>query len=244
MKEWCKQDLVYIHEIGHGDFALKSAPGILEILDQSGIREGLVVDLGCGSGLWAQELTKAHYDVLGVDISESMIGIARRRVPDAEFRVASLFKVAIPSCDAVTSLGECFNYLFDPDNDSQTLVQLFRRIHKVLTPGGFFIFDIAESGQVTQETTTRGFSEGEDWVVLIEKEEDRERRTLARRITTFRKVGKHYRRADEVHRLRLYKATDIAIELRRVGFRVRMTSSYGMYRLPRAHAAFIARKPA
>ncbi len=244
MEEWYKEDLAYIHDVGHGDFALESAPGILEILDQSGIREGLVVDLGCGSGLWAQELTKAHYDVLGVDISEPMIGIARRRVPDAEFRVASLFKVDIPSCNAVTSLGECLNYLFDPDNDSRTLVQLFRRIYDALTPGGVFVFDIAKPGQVTQGTITKGFSEGKDWVVLVEKQEDREQGTLTRRITTFRKVGEHYRRADEVHRLRLYRATDIAIELRRVGFRVRRTRSYGRYRLPRAHVAFIARKPA
>jgi SAM-dependent methyltransferase len=111
MKEWYREDLAYIHNVGHGDFALESAPCILEILDQSGIREGPVVDLGCGSGLWAWELTKAHYDVLGVDISESMIGIVRRRVPDAEFQVTSLFKVDIPPCDAVTSLGECFNSL-------------------------------------------------------------------------------------------------------------------------------------
>ncbi len=243
MKEWYKEDLAYIHDVGFGGFALESASGILEILDRSGIREGLVVDLGCGSGLWARELTKAHYDVLGVDISESMISIARRRVPDAEFRVASLFKVDIPACNAVTSLGECLNYLFDPDNDSQTLVQLFRRIYEALTPGGVFVFDIAEPDQLTQETITRGFSEGEDWVVLLEKEEDRERGTLTRRITTFRRVGKHYRRADEVHRLRLYKSTDIARELRQVGFRVRTMRSYGRYHLPRAHAAFIARKP-
>ena len=244
MEEWYKEDLAYIHDVGHGDFALESAPGILEILDQSGIREGLVVDLGCGSGLWAQELTKAHYDVLGVDISEPMIGIARRRVPDAAFRVASLFKVDIPPCNAVTSLGECLNYLFDPDNDSQMLFQLFRRIYDALTPGDVFVFDIAEPGQVTQGTITKGFSEGEDWMVLVEKEEYREQRTLTRRITTLRKVGEHYRRADEVHRLRLYRATDIAIELRRVGFRVRRTRSYGRYRLPIAHVAFIARKPA
>jgi hypothetical protein len=113
-----------------------------------------------------------------------------------------------------------------------------------LTLGGVFVFDIAEPGQVTQGTITKGFSEGKDWMVLSEKEEYREQRTLTRRITTFRKVGEHYRRADEVHRLRLYRATDIAIELRRVGFRVRMTRSYGRYRLPRAHIAFIARKPA
>ncbi len=243
MKEWYKEDLAYIHDVGHGDFALNSAPGILEILDRNGTREGLVVDLGCGSGLWAQELAKAHYRILGIDISESMISIARRRVPDAEFRIGSLFKADIPVCNAVTSLGECLNYLFDPANDLRALVRLFRRIYAALTPGGLFVFDIAEPGQVARAATTRGFSEGEDWVVLLEKEEDRERRTLTRRITSFRKVGEHYRRADEVHRLRLYKSTDIAGELRRAGFQVRTRRSYGQYRLPKAHTAFIARKP-
>jgi hypothetical protein len=67
---------------------------------------------------------------------------------------------------------------------------------------------------------------------------------LTRRITCFRRVGKHYRRDDEVHRLQLYKSSEIARELRRVGFRVRTMRAYGRYRLLRAHAAFIARKPA
>lgn len=242
MKEYYKEDLAFIHDVGHGDFALKSAPGILEILDQSKIREGLIVDLGCGSGLWAQELTKANYNVLGIDISESMIGIARTRVLDAEFRIESLFKAEIPPCNAVTSLGECLNYLFDPDNNRQTLVQLFRRIYSALTLGGVFIFDIAEPGQVIEGTTTRGFSEGEDWVVLFEKEEEQELRTLTRRITSFRKVGEYYRRDDEVHRLQLYESTDVARELRQVGFQVQTIHRYGQYYLPRNHAAFIARK--
>jgi SAM-dependent methyltransferase len=244
MVEWYKEDLAFIHDVGHGDFALESAPGILEILDRSKIRDGLVLDLGCGSGLWARELVKAGYPVLGVDISESMIDIARRRVPEAEFRVGSLFEADLPLCNAVTALGEVLNYLFDPDNNHQTLVRLFHRIYDALTPGGVFVFDIAEPDQVTQETTTRGFSEGEDWVVLIEKYEDREQGTLTRRITTFRSVGELYRRDDEVHIQRLYKATDIASELRQVGFLVQPMRDYGRYRLPTAHTAFVARKPA
>ena len=68
--------------------SLSSPLPAYEILEQNKVREGLVVDLGCGSGLWAQELTKAHYSVFGVDMSKWMIGIAQRRVPDAEFRIA------------------------------------------------------------------------------------------------------------------------------------------------------------
>ena len=239
MTEWYGEDLAYIHDIGFGDFALGAAPGILEILRRNGTREGLVVDLGCGSGLWARELAQARYRVLGIDISEAMVSLARKKVPEAEFMVESLFEADIPPCDAVTALGEVLNYLFHPENE---LVRLFRRVYDALVPGGVFVFDIAEPGQVPRGTKTRGFTEGEDWVVLVEKEEDRD--TLTRRITTFRREGEHYRRSDEVHRQRLYRAPDIARYLRQVGFRVRTVRGYGRYRLTRAHAAFIARKPA
>jgi SAM-dependent methyltransferase len=242
MDEWYKEDLAFIHDVGHGDFALKSAPGILDIFLRNKIRRGLVVDLGCGSGLWADRLTKAGYRVFGLDISEAMIAIARSRAPDAEFRVGSLFKTDIPACHAVTSLGECFNYLFDPDNDDSTLSKLFPRVHNALAPGGVFVFDLLEPGQV-ERGASRYFSEGEGWVVLVEKEEDQKRQILTRRIVSFRKVGEQYRRADEVHCQRLYKASDVARELRRTGFRVTTMRGYGQYRLRKAHAAFIARKP-
>ncbi|MDJ0621117.1 MAG: hypothetical protein QNJ63_31005 [Calothrix sp. MO_192.B10] len=60
MAEWYKKDLAYIHDIGFRDYALKSIPGILQILNQNKIDEGLIVDLGCGSGLSAQELTEMN----------------------------------------------------------------------------------------------------------------------------------------------------------------------------------------
>lgn len=244
MEGWYGEDLAYVHDVGFGGYALGAAPGILEILARNGIREGLVVDLGCGSGLWAKELAEAGYGVLGIDASEAMVGISRRRVPEAEFRVASLFEADIPPCNAVTAVGEVLNYLFDPANeDDRALIELFRRVYDALAPGGVFVFDVAEPGQVTRATPARTFTEGEDWAVLVEKE-DRGRETLTRRIVTFRKAGERYRRTDEVHRQRLYGAADVAYKLRRAGFRVRTARGYGRYRLPRAHAAFVARKPA
>jgi SAM-dependent methyltransferase len=242
MEQWYKEDLAYIHDVGHSDYALKSAPGILKILAQNNIQDGLVVDLGCGSGLSALKLTKAHFQVLGVDISESLIAIARNRVPCAEFRVESLFKIDIPSCNAVISIGECLNYLFDGDNSCQILIQLFERIYNALTPGGVFIFDIAEPGQVIEGDRAKSFTEGKDWIVLLEKEEDQEKLVLSRRIVTLRRVGEYYRRDEELHYLRLYKATDIAKKLSQVGFTVENMHSYGDYKLPPAHIAFVARK--
>ena len=105
-----------------------------------------------------------------------------------------MFEAGIPPCEAVTVICEVLNYLFDSDNSRQRLVGLFRRIYDALASGGAFAVDVSEPGQIPRGTTTRGFSEGEDWVVLVEKEEDTERRTLTRRIISFRNVGEHYRR--------------------------------------------------
>jgi hypothetical protein len=85
---------------------------------------------------------------------------------------------------------------------------------------------------------------GEDWAVLFEREEDVERGTMERRIVSFRKVGEHYRRDDEVHRVRLYDPAGLSAELEWAGFRVRMMRSYGAHPLSEGHAAFVARKPA
>ena len=245
MAEFYREDLAYIHDVGFGAYALGSAPGILAILDRNRTRKDLVVDLGCGSGLWARELAKAGYRVLGIDLSEQMIAIARKRVPEAEFRVGSLFDADIPLCHAVTAVGEVLNYLLDPKGHSgERLLALFHRVYAALVPGGVFIFDLAEPGQVLAGTVAKGFTEGEGWMVLVEKEEDAEKATLTRRIVTFRRIKGYYRRDDEVHRLRLHKSTEVAKQLREVGFRVRTMRSYGRYRLPRAHAAFVARKPA
>lgn len=242
MKEYYKEDLAFIHDAGFSEWARKSAPGLLDILKRNGIRDGLVVDLGCGSGVWAHALSEAGFGVLGIDISESMIAIARKKAPAAAFRVASLFNTRIPSCNAVTSISECLNYLFDSAHDGK-MRRLFDSVYDALTPGGVFVFDVAEPGQVKPGTPAKSFTEGDGWIALVEKQEDSEGGILTRRITTFRKLGRHYRRSDEVHRQRLFKPADIAKELRRAGFTVITQRGYGQYRLPPAHAVLIARKP-
>ncbi|MEJ7842205.1 MAG: methyltransferase domain-containing protein [Rubrobacter sp.] len=242
MTDWYREDLAYIHDVGHADFALRSAPGILGLLRENGIAEGLVVDLGCGSGLWARELLRAGYRVLGIDISEAMVEISRQKAPGAEFRVGSLFEAEIPPCDAVTAVSEVLNYLFDPENEERGLERVFGRVYEALRPGGVFVFDVLGPGQVPKGTS-KSFSEGSGWAVLSEKVEDRERGTLTRRIVSFRKVGEHYRRDGEVHRVRLYGPEEVEDKLGRAGFEAGTVRAYGRYPLAENHAAFVARKP-
>lgn len=49
------------------------APGLLTVLAEAGIHDGLVVDLGCGTGVWAEHLSDAGYQVVGLDISPATI---------------------------------------------------------------------------------------------------------------------------------------------------------------------------
>src|SRR5271169_712016 len=98
------RDLAYIHDTGFTGFVRKAAPGLLRRLRQNGIRAGLVVDAGCGSGVWARELTGRGYAVLGIDISPDMIRLARRQAPVAKFQVGSFLSAELPACDAVTAI--------------------------------------------------------------------------------------------------------------------------------------------
>jgi len=236
-----KDDLAYIHDVGFGDFARNSARGLLEILREAGITSGLVVDLGCGSGLWARELVDAGYDVFGIDISAPMIDMARLSVPQGKFQVASLLKAKIPQCAAVTSLGECLNYLFDKTNSVIELRRLFHRAYTALMPGGLMIFDIAEPGR--GNGPRQKHREGSDWAVLVDVDEDTSTNKLTRRITSFRRVGATYARDEEVHHLQLYKRSEIAKELRDAGFRVRIVRAYGGQRMLDGCVGFVARKP-
>ena len=236
-----KDDLAYIHDAGFGDFAKNSAPGLLEIFRQNAITKGLVVDLGCGSGIWARELSRAGYNVLGIDISPAMIEIARKRVPSAQFQTGSLLKIRIPKCDAVTSLGECLNYLFDRGNTIAQLGRLFDRVYAALKPGGVFVFDIAEPGR--GKGPRQKHREGKDWAVLVEVDEDPRTNLLTRRITSFRKVGELYRRAEETHRLQLYHRSEVANQLRETGFQVKTLSGYGRQPMIEGCVGFVARKP-
>jgi SAM-dependent methyltransferase len=243
MADAFREDLAYIHDAGFGGYARSAAPALLRALRRAGAERGLVIDLGCGSGILAAEIAAAGYEVLGYDISEAMIALARRRVPQARFCAQSLWAADLPPCVAVTAIGECFNYLFDPDNTDQALAKLFRRIHDALCPGGLLLFDVAEPGRVPGPGPRRDYREGDDWAVLVTTEEDRRRRQLTRRITSFRKVGKRYRREQEVHRLRLLSGAALARQLRGIGFRLRLLRRYGEFRFPPGYVALLGRKP-
>ena len=235
-----KDDLSYIHHVGFGGLAGGAAPGLLGLLRDAGIREGLVVDLGCGSGLWARDLTGAGYEALGIDSSAAMIELARSVAPRARFVQASLFDAELPRCDAVTALGEPFSYIPEGLDAPPPLADLFERVAQALRPGGLFLFDlVVRSGR---PMVYRTWSEGEDWAVLVEVAEDLPASRLTREIVTFRRRGEAWRRSHETHSVAAFERAQIERDLRRAGFSVRVSRKYGDYELPPRRLAFRARR--
>src|SRR3990170_1883280 len=93
-----------------------------------------VLDVGCGTGNYTIELAKRGADVIGIDNSEEMVGLARRKAEGGRlkvfFQVADALKLSFPddSFDLIVSNGLlCF--LKEPE---KALMEMYR----VLKPGG------------------------------------------------------------------------------------------------------------
>ena len=239
-------DLAYIHDAGFSEFARQSAPGLIALLHRHGIREGHVLELGCGSGRFSQILLDSGYRVTGVDLSPAMIRLARRHAPAAAFHAASLWDFPFPPARAITALGEILNYAFDGARSRADLRRLFRRIHAALAPGGIFVFDFATPDRLPAQLPARHWFEGSDWAVLVETDGRRSRRELNRYIVSYRQSGRAYRRTfrrtEELHRLRLLTIAEVSADLEAAGFAVTPLRAFGRYRFFPGMAAMLARK--
>jgi SAM-dependent methyltransferase len=235
-----QEDLAYIHDAGFSRYCLSAAPGVLALLRRVGIRDGLLVDLGSGSGRWAHELARSGYGVLGVEQSAALVRLARRVAPEARFVRASLWEAKLPRCAAVTSFGECLNY--GRRRSGRALVRLFRRILNALEPGGVFVFDAAGSERIPADGPRRWWTEGRDWAVLVESAGKSD--VLTRRVVCFRRSAHGYRRTEEVHRLVLYEPQEMLDVLARAGFQEEAVRAFGRFKLPEGITGFVARKPA
>ncbi len=235
-----QKDLAYIHHTGFGDFSRQAGPELLRLLRAVGVPRGTLLDLGCGSGIWAALARRSGFSVVGVDQSAAMVRLAKRVAPRAKFVCSSMHKFTLPSCDVVTSIGEALSYLGPSERLTGRLELLFARVARALRPGGMFLFDVML--REGPSLKYRNWRAGKDWTVLFEVEENTRQRLLIRRNIAFRKIRNGWRRSDEVHRVQLYTRSQVLRALRRAGFTVRTSHSYGSFQLLPRRLAFLARR--
>ena len=112
------------------------------LLYEYGVREGLVLELGCGTGNMTEILAQSGYDMIGVYNAEEMLEIAiEKRMKSGldilylqqdmrEFELYGTVKAIVSVCDSV-------NYILEEEE----LEEVFRLVNNYLDPGGVFIFD-------------------------------------------------------------------------------------------------------
>lgn len=113
-----------------------------ERLKEYGVKDGLVLELGCGTGSMTELLAEKGYDMIGVDNSEDMLEIAmEKRIESGhdilyllqnmqEFELYGTVKAVVSVCDSV-------NYI----TEKAELEEVFRLVNNYLDPRGIFIFD-------------------------------------------------------------------------------------------------------
>lgn len=116
---------------------------IIELLKEYNIHDGLVLDLGCGTGSLTQLMAKAGYDMIGVDNSEEMLEIAQEKKYDSKLDILYLLQdmrefELYGTVKAVVSICDSMNYIIQEEE----LLEVFRLVNNYLDPKGIFIFDL------------------------------------------------------------------------------------------------------
>ena len=236
-----QEDLAYVQAVAFGGFAQGASVAILERLRSAPLAIHTVLDIGCGAGITTQALVAAGFDTVAIEPSPSLLAIARTVAPQATFHLGSAFTTEFPSCDAILAVGEPLTY-HAPDADADSLLQhFFHKAARALPPGGLLVFDVIDADGPSLDA--RGWESAQDWTLLHDTREDRAASRLTRTIETFRKHGAGYRRAQEVHHVKLFAEAAVRAWLQAAQFTVETARSYGGHALlPRRVAFFASRR--
>lgn len=223
-------DLALVHDLGFGFHADRCAPGILALLQPVLQRRGLVLELGCGTGLLTRYLVDAGHRVIATDASPAMLDRARQAVPEVkELRQLLLPDDPLPRADAVVAIGHVLNYL----SDEAAVARAADAMAGALRPGGVLAFDLCDLqwGEARRDSSDLARVE-DDWAIVTRFSLPQPNR-FVREITTFvRNQDGCWRRDDERHDNVLVDASQIVGLLRSRGVDVVLGTSFGVEQLP------------
>ena len=235
-----RADLSLVHHLGFGFHADACAPGLFDLLEPVKDANGVVLELGCGSGLLTKKLVDAGYRVIATDASPDMLDIARRYAPGAEIRRLVLPDDPLPEADAIVGVGHVLNYL----PDEAAIERAWVAIAGALRPGGVLAIDICdfEWAEARRDLPSE-VRMGDDWLIVHRFSIPSPNR-FERDLTTFlRNDDGSWRRDDEHHDNVLLDTTRLPGFLARHGIEAEVRKAFGSEDPPVGLRAVIGRKP-
>lgn len=141
-------------------FVKKSADWIARIADSN--KRPLLLDLGCGPGIYANLFAQQRFSVTGVDLSPFSIAYAKEHSERSiEYSCQNYLDLSYDNAFDVVTLIYCDFGVLNP-SQRQMLLQ---KIHRALNDGGLFIVDVCSPAQYTgwDEKTEWTYSSGGFW---------------------------------------------------------------------------------
>ena len=196
------------------------ADSIEQTLKKHGINDGIVLDLGCGTGTLTKMLADKGYDMIGIDGSEEMLLIAREKDENtlflcqdiSEFELYGTVRAIISTCDTL-------NYILDEEE----LVNTFKLVNNYLEPDGIFVFDMNAPEKYEEVLSDNVFAENRDEASFIwDNFYDEDEHINEYVLTLFMKEDKAglYKKHEEYHYQRNYSRDEIKGLLDRAGLEI------------------------
>ena len=235
-------DFAQIYDACMDDIPYEAWAGFLKRqFDEYGIAPGaLVLDLGCGTGTFTLLLRDLGYDMIGADISESMLEVAREKYYESleneeesgEPKAPVLFLQQdmrsfelYGTVGAVVAMCDTMNYASGPED----LETVFRLVNNYLDPGGLFIFDLKTRHYFHDVVGDRTFTDVRDDMALIwENEFEEETGKNTYRLTMFLENEEGtYERSEEVHEQNAFSAETVKRAIEKSGLRLERVYEVG-----------------
>ena len=192
---------------------------IIKWLQEYHVNNGLLLELGCGTGTMTEALTCANYDMIGIDSSEDMLAVAQNKKDKSDSHILYLqqdmrdielhgnVRAVVSTCDVV-------NYILEPEE----LCQVFERVNQYLEPGGIFLFDFNTEYKYREIMGQQIFAEDRDIASYVwDNDYDEESRINEYQLTLFVKESDLYRKYQEVHYQRGYTLEEMKKLLEHAG---------------------------
>ena len=181
------------------------------LLRENKITDGLVCDLGCGTGTLTELMAAQGYDMIGIDHSQEMLSIAINKKAESGHDILYLLQdmrefELYGTVRAIISICDSLNYI----TDKKDLLKVFRLVENYLDFDGIFIFDLNTVYKYRELLADHVFAENrEECSFIWENEFDQQKMLNEYDLTLFVKEGNNYQKYEEVHYQRAYEISEI-----------------------------------